>query len=73
MEMASSQTSRNQTFVRVQEPTYISIPLLQGREMNVKHTQAVHALERIRTNDDVGDGRAVLEDEDSAVAASVLI
>ena len=41
--------------------------------MNVKHTQAVHALKRVRADDDVGDGRAVLEDEDSAVAASVLV
>ena len=41
--------------------------------MNVEHTQAVHALERIRANDDVGDGRAVLEDEDRAVATSVFV
>ena len=73
--MASSQTSRNQTFVRVQEPVIprLLVPFLQGREKNVQHTQAVHALERICANNDVGDGRAVLEDEYGAVTASVFI
>ena len=72
--MASSQTSRNQTLVRVQEPMYIyQYHSCSVTKMNVEHTQAVHALERIRANDDVGDGRAVLEDEDRAVATSVFV
>jgi hypothetical protein len=33
----------------------------------------VDTLERVSTDDDVGDGRAILEDENSAVAASVLV
>ena len=38
-----------------------------------KLTKAVDALKRISTNDDVRDGSAVVEDEDSVAAASVLV
>jgi hypothetical protein len=70
MEMASSQTSRNQTLVRVQEPSNVNITIAESQD---ERTQAVDALERIRTDDDVGDGCAVLEDEDCVAAASVLV
>lgn len=39
----------------------------------VGRTQAVNTLERVSTDDDVGDGSTILKDEDSVIAASVVI
>lgn len=47
------------------------IPFLLG--LQDERTQAVDALERICADDDVGDGGAVLEDEDGAATASVFV
>lgn len=71
MEMASSQTSRNQTLVRVHAPG------VHQHVVVVLHTRldtfAVHTLERVSSDDDVGKACTVFEDEYGVITSSVFV
>lgn len=62
-ESVTSAKDRNGIFTDVAEPDV-------GQRARA---QAVDALERIGTNDNVGDGGTVLQDEDGILAASVVV
>ena len=70
--MASSQTSRNQTLVSVQEPEEGLARYVVDVGM-VRLTKAVNTLKGIGTDDDVGETGTILKHEDGVVTAGVFV
>lgn len=68
-----STTSNNQGITSTKDGDGVLANVTEPDVGQGARTHAVNTLERIGTDDDVGDGSAVLEDEDGIAAASVLV
>lgn len=63
----------NERITRAKDGDCIFADITEPDVGQVARAQAVNAFKRVSTNNDIGDGRAILEDENSILAASIVI